>query len=100
MATRVKVFTTANTSNVFSTLPSFDALVDIDSVQTVSNKILVNDSVTIAGGGTNTVTLENLSRYFFLSLKAQMLGCGWSMASMLGVSPGLSNAINTALATQ
>lgn len=96
MGIRIKVFTTANKSQIFEDVPSTDGLVDIDSVQTVSNKTLVATTITI-GTSTSTVTLENLSRYFYLLLKANMLGCGWNLSAMLGVSPGLSTQVNTAL---
>lgn len=99
MGIRIKVFNTANNSPaIFENVPSTDGLVDIDSVQTVSNKTLVSTTIAV-GTSSNTVTLETLARYFFLKLKADMISCGWGMAPMLAVSPGLSGAITTAFQT-
>src|ERR1700682_2868808 len=96
MALRMKVFVTANKSTVFDDVPSLDGVVDIDSVQTVSNKTLVNTTITI-GTSASTVTLENLSRYFYLLLKASILGCNIGAAPLVGVAPALAGQINTAL---
>lgn len=87
MARRAKVFTTANRSQKFEDLPSLlDQLVDIDSVQTVSNKTLV-------GGN-----FGDLQTNFYRLMKAVMLG-QISIGGMIAVSPGLAPYVGTALGT-
>ena len=85
---RVKAYNTAHVDpQNFETVPSLDGLVDIDSVQTVSNKTFVN--CTFSGA--------DPSRLGLLMWKALFLG-QFSGPGMLAVSPGLASFLQAALA--
>ena len=86
---RVKVLNTAHVDPMnFAPVPSLDGFVDIDSVQTVSNKTFVNC----------TIDAIDPSRLSLLLFKASILG-QFTFTGQLAVSPGLVNFISTALAT-
>lgn len=86
---RVKVFNTAHVDpQNFETVPSLDGFVDIDSVQTVSNKTFVN------------CTIDGIdpSRLGLLLLRASILG-QFTFGGQIAVSPGLLGYVTQALQT-
>lgn len=91
MATnRVKVFNSLNGDAMnWGSVPSTDGFVDIDSVQTVSNKVFVNC----------TISSIDPSRLSLLMFKSLILGQSMSLGGSIAVSPGLVSYIPTALAT-
>ena len=91
---RVKVYNTAHVDPMnFGAVPSTDGFVDIDSVQTVSNKIFVNSSYQTASGG-----LADPSRVALLMFKASILG-GVTFGGQVVIAPGLLNFVSLALNT-
>ena len=85
---RVKVYNSVNQgAQNWANVPTTDGFVDIDSVQTVSNKIFTN--CTFSGA--------DPSRLGLLMFKATILG-QLTLAGELAVCPGLASYMQAALA--